>query len=64
MDGWRRGRSWRASICGESGGVSGETVESCKERLHELVLGYNKEDIWNMDKTGCFGGHFHIRALA
>ena len=42
------------SVSGESGDVSGETVKSWKERLPELVQGYSKEDIWNMDETGCF----------
>ena len=57
MDGWRSRRSSTmlaesVLICGESGDVSGETVESWKERLPELVRAYNKEDIimehgWN-----------------
>ena len=48
-------------ICGESGDVSGESVESWKERLPELVLAYNKEDIiiehgWNwLFLEGTFG---------
>ena len=42
------------SVSGESRDVSGETVKSWKERLPELVQGYSKEDIWNMDETGCF----------
>ena len=58
MDGWRSGRRGamlgESVICGESGDVSGETVESWKEKLPELARGYNKEDIWNMDETGCF----------
>ena len=41
-------------ISGESGEVSGKTVESWKERLPEIVDGYKAEDIWNMDETGCF----------
>ena len=50
MDGLRSGRSGTmlaesVLICGESGDVSGESVESWKERLPELVLAYNKEDI-------------------
>ena len=41
-------------ICGESGEVQGETVDSWKERLPELVHGYSKDNIWNMDETGLF----------
>lgn len=29
----------------------GETVESWKERLSEIVQGYEKEDVWSMDET-------------
>ena len=42
------------AVCGESGDVCGNTVDSWKERLLELVHGYCKENIWNMDKTVCF----------
>ena len=41
-------------ISGESADVSGVTVESWKKRVCELVEGYAAEDIWNLDKTGCF----------
>ena len=41
-------------ICGESVDVEGATVESWKERLPEIVQGYKKDDIWNMDETGLF----------
>jgi len=41
-------------ICGESGEVRGETVESWKERLPEIVQRYEKENVWNMDETGVF----------
>ena len=41
-------------ISGESGDVSGETVDSWKEQLPELVRGYSAENIWNLDETGCF----------
>ncbi len=44
----------RMKVCGESGDVSGETVDSWKERLPELVHGYSAENIWNLDETGCF----------
>ena len=42
------------NICGESGDVQGNTVDSWKERLPELVHGYSKDDILNMDETGLF----------
>ena len=41
-------------VCGESGDVSGDTIESWLERLPEHVDGYQKENIWNMDETGVF----------
>ena len=41
-------------ICSESGDVGGATVESWKEHLPEIVQGYEKDDIWNMDETGLF----------
>ncbi len=44
----------RFKICGESGDVQGVTVDSWKERLPELITGYAKEDVWNMDETGVF----------
>lgn len=44
----------QVTISGESGDVAGETVESWKERLPELLQGYEAKNIWNLDKTGCF----------
>ena len=41
-------------VCGESGDVRGETVESWKERLPDIVKDYSIDDIWNMDETGIF----------
>ena len=41
-------------VCGESGEVRGETVESWKERLPELLHGYSSKNIYNLDETGCF----------
>ena len=41
-------------VSGESGDVQGETVDSWKERVPELLSGYRKEDMWNMDETGNF----------
>ena len=34
--------------------MQGETLKSCKARIPEIVQGYEKEDIWNMDETGIF----------
>ena len=41
-------------VSGESGDVSGATVDSWKERLPDILQGYSAEDIWNLDETGCF----------
>ena len=41
-------------MSGESGDVQGPTVESWKERLLEIITGYARDDIWNMDETGLF----------
>ena len=38
------------NICGESGEVQGETVDSWKDRLPEIV----QDNIWNMDETRLF----------
>lgn len=42
------------TVSGESGDVSGATVDSWKERLPHILEGYRTEDIWNLDETGCF----------
>ena len=44
----------RMKVSGESGNVSGDSVRSWKERLPEILKGYKKEDIYNLDETGCF----------
>ena len=44
----------KMKISGESGEVRGETVDSWKERLPELLRGYSRENIWNLDETACF----------
>ena len=43
-------------VSGESGEVSGATVDSWKERLTDILQGYSANDIilWNIDETGCF----------
>ena len=35
-------------------GCVGVIVDSWKERLPEILQGYKKEDIWNLDETVCF----------
>ena len=51
-------------ICGESGEVSGKTVESWKERLPEILEGYTAQNIWNIDETGCFWRALPEKGLA
>ena len=41
-------------VCGESGEVRGETVESWKECLPEFLQGYSSNNMYNLDETGCF----------
>ena len=41
-------------VCGESGDVRGETIDSWKERLPEILEGYGAEDVWNMDEGRIF----------
>lgn len=41
-------------VIGESGDVQGDTVRSWKERLPQILQGYAKENIWNIDETGIF----------
>ena len=55
LDRWkRRYNVKRMKINGESGDVRGETVESWKESLPELLQSFSKENIWNIDETACF----------
>lgn len=44
----------KVAISGESGDVSGATVSAWKERLPEILRGYSKKDVYNIDETGCF----------
>ena len=41
-------------VSGESGEVSGVTVDDWLERIPEIVSEYAIEDIWNLDETGVF----------
>ena len=64
LDKWKkRFNVNKLKICGESDDVEGATVESWNERLPEIVQGYQKDDIWNMHKTGLFGEHYQTKVL-
>ena len=55
LDRWKKRYNIKhVKINGESGEVSGATVDSWKERLPELLQGYASENIWNLDETACF----------
>ena len=55
LDRWKKRYNVRQmKVSGESGDVSGATVDSWKERLPDIVHGYSADDIWNLDETGCF----------
>ena len=58
-NGWLQ--KWKVShnlkcrtVSGESGEVSVSTTQSWKERLPEIMEGYDEKNIFNMDETGCF----------
>ena len=58
-NGWLQ--KWKTShnlkcrtVSGESGEVSVSTTLSWKERLPEIMEGYDEKNIFNMDETGCF----------
>lgn len=54
LDKWKKRYDIRRfSVCGESGEVQGQTVDSWKE-LPEILQGYEKEDIMNLYETGFF----------
>ena len=53
LDKWKKRYNVKLlKICGESGDVQGETIDSWKECLPEIIQGYEKHNIWNMDETG------------
>ena len=55
LEKWKKRHNIRkVAVCGESGDVRGNTVDSWKERLPEILNDYEKEDIYNIDETGCF----------
>ena len=41
-------------MVGEAGDVSTETVTSWMERIKKIIESYSLENIWNIDKSGCF----------
>ena len=49
-----RNKLLQHKLCGESADVPEATVYSWKERLGSITSGYEMQDIWNMDETGCF----------
>lgn len=55
LDRWKKRYNVRQmKVSGESGDVSGATVDSWKERLPDILQGYSAKDILNLDETGCF----------
>ena len=52
------------SISGEAGDVSQTTVDSWKERLPDILQGWDLENIWNMDETGKFFRALPNKSLA
>lgn len=65
LDKWKAKHNIRKMVvCGESGEVSGKTVESWKERLPEIIEGYTAKNIWNMDESGCFWKALPEKGLA
>jgi len=55
LDHWKKRYDVRQmKVSGESGDVSGATVNSWKERLPDILQGYSAKDVWNLDETGCF----------
>ena len=56
LDRWKKRYNVRqVKVSGESGDVSGATVDSWKERLPDILQRYSAKDVWNLDETGCFG---------
>ena len=44
LDKWKKTYNVKQlKICGESGDVQGETIDSWKERLPEIIQGYEKQ---------------------
>ena len=55
LDSWKKRHNVKqVVVSGEAGEVRGETVSSWKERLPEIIDGYDAKDVWNLDETGCY----------
>ena len=55
MESWKKRHNIKqVFVSGEAGEVRGETVSFWKERLPEIINGYNVKDIWNLNETGCY----------
>lgn len=55
LDKWKKKYNIKwLKINGESGDVQGETISSWKECLPEIIQGYDRDNIWNMNETGVF----------
>lgn len=55
FDKWKKRYNFKKfAASDESDDVSVDAVAFWKERLPEILQGYKKEDIWNLDETGCF----------
>ena len=53
LEKWKRRYNVRkVTVSGESGDVSGVTVSAWKERLPEILRGYDKKNVYNLDETG------------
>ena len=56
LDKWKKSYNVKQlKVTGESADIRGETSYSWKERHPEIIRGYVRESIWNMDDTGVFG---------
>lgn len=44
----------RSSITSKERDVNEKILESWNEQAREITRKYKPEDVWNMDKTGCF----------
>ena len=53
----KRYNTKQLQVNGESGDVQEPTVDSWNEKLSELVAGYARDDIWNINETGLSGKH-------
>ena len=68
-DGWlakwkQRHNVAQMSVAGEEGDVCQETLESWRERVKELMRGFEPADIWNQDETGTMWKALPEKSLA